>query len=48
LACPGCVRDVNVNDETALHIAVMNDRYEELHIAVMNDRYEELEVLCVM
>ncbi|XP_010433716.1 PREDICTED: ankyrin repeat-containing protein At2g01680-like isoform X1 [Camelina sativa] len=34
LACPGCVRDVNVNGETALHIAVLNDRYEELEVLV--------------
>lgn len=32
LACPGCIRDANVNGETALHIAVLNDRYEELEL----------------
>ncbi|EOA22013.1 hypothetical protein CARUB_v10002536mg [Capsella rubella] len=34
LACPACVKDVNVNGETALHIAVLNDRYEELEVLV--------------
>lgn len=34
LACPRCVKDVNVNGETPLHIAVMNDRYEELEVLV--------------
>ncbi|CAN6860217.1 unnamed protein product [Brassica oleracea] len=32
LACPGCIRDANVNGETALHIAVLNERYEELEL----------------
>ncbi|CAD5327522.1 unnamed protein product [Arabidopsis thaliana] len=32
LACPGCIKDANVNGETALHIAVSNDRYEELEV----------------
>ncbi|XP_010538856.1 PREDICTED: ankyrin repeat-containing protein NPR4-like [Tarenaya hassleriana] len=30
LACPECIRDVNTKSETALHIAVLNDRFEEL------------------
>ncbi|BAB09341.1 ankyrin-repeat-containing protein-like [Arabidopsis thaliana] len=32
LACPESIKDTNVNGETALHIAVMNDRYEELKV----------------
>lgn len=34
LACPTCVKDVNVNGETALHIAVINEKYEELEVLV--------------
>ncbi|CAH8363446.1 unnamed protein product [Eruca vesicaria subsp. sativa] len=32
LACPECIKDANVNGETALHIAVINDRYQELKV----------------
>lgn len=32
LACPESIRDTNVNGETALHIAVLNDREEELKV----------------
>ncbi|VVB15945.1 unnamed protein product [Arabis nemorensis] len=32
LLCPDSIRDVNVNGETALHITVINDRYEELKV----------------
>lgn len=34
LACPTCVKDVNVNGETALHIAVINENYEDLEVLV--------------
>lgn len=30
--CPESIRDTNVNGETAFHITVMNDKYEELKI----------------
>lgn len=30
--CPESIRDTNINGETAFHITVMNDKYEELKI----------------
>lgn len=32
LVCPESIRDATINGETALHIAVINDRYEELKV----------------